>query len=150
MQQIQGQLRNPTSVSPEIANFSTWYRARNNYFYKVFEVKATYVEAKANCKKYGGQLASTGYRDDNVRREILPLVRTGGHTWIGLNDIQHENTFVWEDGVTAKADSIPWHEGEPNDANGNEDCVDIASGFDWNLNDQYCGAKLQYLCEIAT
>nr|XP_039258429.1 collectin-11-like [Styela clava] len=151
MQQMREQLRSLTKTLAfyEFKDISTWYRARNNHYYQLFQVRATYAKAKANCERYGGQLASAGYRDNNVRREILPLVRAGrSHAWIGLNDIRNENTFVWEDGVTATAGSIPWHEGEPNNAFGNEDCVDIASGFDWNLNDQSCGKKQNYLCEI--
>nr|XP_039259019.1 C-type lectin lectoxin-Thr1-like [Styela clava] len=149
MQQIREQLESLTTKVARIEQISTWYQARNYYYYKLFHNNATYAEAKTNCKRLGGQLASEGYRDADVRREILPLVKSGGSsTWIGLNDIQEENTFIWEDGVTATAGSIPWHEDQPNSYDGNQDCVEMGPNWDWELNDEDCSVKFKYLCEI--
>nr|XP_039249896.1 C-type lectin lectoxin-Thr1-like [Styela clava] len=150
MQQIREQLgRLRTLNIHQIVDISTWYKARNNYYYKLFDDQATYAEAKANCTILGGQLASAGIRDEDIRREILPLVKSGEfQTWIGLNDIQEENTFIWEDGVTATAGSIPWHDGQPNSLGGNQDCVEMQPSFGWELNDQNCTIKRKYLCEI--
>nr|XP_039249899.1 C-type lectin lectoxin-Thr1-like [Styela clava] len=149
MQQIREQLGSITTKVTRIEQISTWYQARNYYYYKLFHDLATYAEAKANCKRYGGNLASAGIRDENIRREILPLVKSGGYkTWIGLNDIQEENTFIWEDGVTATAGSTPWHEGEPNNFDGNEDCVEVVRRSNWELNDNICTHQYKYLCEI--
>nr|XP_039255179.1 collectin-10-like [Styela clava] len=149
MAQMQEHLETLIWASRGITNIRTWYRAGNNNYYKLFSDLVTYAVAKANCKRLGGQLASAGYRDEDIRREILPLVKSGrSHAWIGLNDIRQENTFIWEDGVTANVSSVPWHDGEPNNHGGNEDCVDIASGFDWELNDNTCSVKNKYLCEL--
>nr|XP_039251244.1 collectin-10-like isoform X1 [Styela clava] len=151
IQQIREQLGNLTRTLAlhGIEDISTWYQARNNYYYKIFYDRSTYAEAKANCKRYGGQLASAGYRDEDVRREILPLVKSERYdTWIGLNDIQEENTFTWEDGIRATAGSTPWHGGQPNNWNGDQDCVEMVESFDWELNDEDCTYANKYLCEI--
>nr|XP_039249889.1 low affinity immunoglobulin epsilon Fc receptor-like [Styela clava] len=149
MQQIREQLKNFILTSRGIEAPSTWYQAQNNYYYKLFDNNATYAEAKANCKILGGQLASAGIRDENVRREIVPLLKSGGNdTWIGLNDIQEENTFIWEDGVTATAGSTPWYDDQPNSYDGDQDCVEIRPKWNWTLNDEGCTDKRKYLCEI--
>ncbi|XP_077970781.1 lectin-like isoform X2 [Styela clava] len=149
MQQIQEQLGSLTTKVERIEQISTWYQAQNNDYYKLFHGKTTYAKAKVNCKRLGGQLASAGIRDEDVHREILHLVKSGeSSTWIGLNDIQEENTFIWEDGVTATAGSIPWHDDQPDSYGGNQDCVEMRTSFDWELNDQGCTNKFKYLCEI--
>ncbi|XP_077974068.1 lectin-like isoform X2 [Styela clava] len=149
MQQIREQLGSLTTKMARIEQISTWYKAQNNYYYKLFYNEVIYAEAKENCKRLGGQLASAGIRDKNVRREILPLVKSGRYnTWIGLNDIREENTFIWEDGVTATAGSTPWRGGQPNNWSGNQDCVDMSASFDWKLNDEDCAQTFKYLCEI--
>ena len=50
--------------------------------------------------------------------------------WIGLNDIDNENTFVWADGSSSTYRK--WNSGEPNDSGGNEDCVHIFGTEYWN------------------
>nr|XP_039249895.1 lactose-binding lectin l-2-like [Styela clava] len=151
IQQIREQMKEMISKSRgiEANSAETWYKARNNYRYKLFLENVSYDVAQGNCMRNGGRLASAGIRDENVRREILPLVKIGGsNTWIGLNDIQEENTFIWEDGVTATAGSILWGDHQPNSHGGNQDCVEMRGSLDWELNDEGCHIKLKYLCEI--
>ena len=76
---------------------------------------------------------------------------TGADAWVGLNDIAVEaNTnganFV---NVTGEAnDQRPFAAGEPNNGNGNEDCVAMR-GTDNNLDDKPCNNTFvaRYVCE---
>ena len=67
------------------------------------------------------------------------------HYWIGLNDLQDENTFVWTDGTRYDASVFNyWGAGEPNDANSNEDCVKLTNAT-WN--DDICQKNHSYICK---
>jgi hypothetical protein len=63
--------------------------------------------------------------------------------WIGLNDIAVEGMFVWPDGTPATYTN--WNEGEPNDAGGIEDCVEIGSATG-GWNDVPCDTLKTYIC----
>ena len=65
--------------------------------------------------------------------------------WIGLSDLNTENSFVWSDGTPVAY--IFWNEGEPNSYFEYEDCVEIkpADGFGWN--DERCSVMKPALCE---
>ena len=65
--------------------------------------------------------------------------------WIGLTDSRNEGSFVWLDGERATARSIRWNSGEPNNENGNEDCVHINTNN--RANDWVCNRDAHALCE---
>ncbi|RUS70238.1 hypothetical protein EGW08_021998 [Elysia chlorotica] len=74
------------------------------------------------------------------------------NTFIGLNDIEVEGTFVWENGepLSAEQNLYIWHGSEPNDFNGAEDCVDVKHRTWGNaraLTDESCYSKIRYVCE---
>ena len=71
--------------------------------------------------------------------------------WIGLNDIKKENKFVWSDGTTSTYRK--WIPPEPNNHNGNEDCVELAK-TGWPVhtkviwNDVACSKSMAFICKI--
>jgi hypothetical protein len=68
--------------------------------------------------------------------------------WLGASDIQQEGTFVWETSKTVltAATFTNWSPGQPDNWQGNENCVHIWYNSMWN--DANCEAALRALCEV--
>ena len=68
--------------------------------------------------------------------------------WIGLTDRETEGVFVWESDKSV-AMFTDWTSGNPDNYNGNEDCIHIHSGsIERQWNDINCDVKLYPLCQI--
>ena len=82
----------------------------------------------------------SAHSDANVSRAA-----TSGFTWIGLQDFAEENLFVW---AHSKEPAQPtfWKPGEPEDQNGEEDCVALHLGgwIDGNCED----SRWHFICEL--
>lgn len=70
--------------------------------------------------------------------------------WVGLDDINEENEWVWVDGGQTNNATVTWFPGEPNQYGGNEDCANIKGKMDNRLllNDAPCTTYYPYICEI--
>ncbi len=97
-------------------------------------------QAVAHCKALGGGLALP--RDDVQQAAFAEGVETTT-AWIDISDQQQEG--VWRYGDGTRATYLPWSEGEPNDAGGNEDCGGIHT-LDGTWNDDDCSAPRPYVC----
>lgn len=64
-------------------------------------------------------------------------------TWVGASDQVKEEVFQW----TNKENVVftNWKPYEPNDANGNEDCVSLCRDGQWN--DNICNKTFNIICE---
>ncbi len=103
--------------------------------------------ARDFCDGAGFNLAAIG--DDAEDAYLYGQLRAAGldDTWIGLNDRQTEEEFVWSNGEPFVYNN--WDDGEPNDSRG-EDCVIIlmspperASFWD----DRPCDRNYPFICE---
>merc|ERR1719394_1791895 len=68
-------------------------------------------------------------------------------TWIGGNDIDEEGAWKWTD--ASHFDFTFWNSGEPNNSEGNEDCmhawgIEREVGETWN--DKTCSDSMSFLC----
>nr|XP_009671983.1 PREDICTED: LOW QUALITY PROTEIN: macrophage mannose receptor 1-like [Struthio camelus australis] len=73
----------------------------NNKCYKIFgyseEERLTWHAARSTCIELGGNLASI--HNEQVQAFFTLLLKDiSDETWIGLNDINNENTYLWTDG----------------------------------------------------
>ena len=68
-----------------------------------------------------------------------------GHTiWLGANDFESDNNFVWQSGQPFSYSN--WYPTEPNNAGGiNEQCLEFYSSGLWN--DLSCDRLLPVFCE---
>jgi hypothetical protein len=120
-----------------------------------------YLHARQDCRARGGNLAVTKSKDvQNYIQSKLTSLGVHDTVWIGLNDIDTENTFVWEDGTLLQATKSNWAEGSgPRDGfllHRLEDCVaiDMQKGGLWV--DYYCQNELfglisyekKYICQF--
>ena len=94
-------------------------------------------DAYNHCKSKGGNLVEIDSEEENTA--LVEEIKRKGYTerkvnfWIGLTDLGSEGDWrLASSGL--KPSYMNWHEGEPNNANGDEDCAWIRIGnySDWN------------------
>lgn len=66
--------------------------------------------------------------------------------WLGGNDIAVEGEFRWAS-TGMKIIEFDWGGTEPNNAGGNEHCLDILRTISYKWNDAVCSAQLRVICE---
>nr|XP_002120905.3 macrophage mannose receptor 1 isoform X2 [Ciona intestinalis] len=112
-------------------------------------IPSVWFDAQTSCKKVGADVARIGSKAEldeiivwmEATRSLK--ISTYDDLWIGLNDIDHEMHFEWDDGVTPTF--TYWGKDQPVDIQGDRDCVkmSLASG---RWDDVSCYRKYQFLC----
>lgn len=134
--------------SPEACTTSTQYSdVHGGHRYRVTNAGLDYDTAVDACTADGAHLVVI---DDQPEQDFVAglLDNTGGDAWIGLNDLFVEGTEEWVTG--SKHSFRAFAGGEPNDANGAEDCVymtDDNNGHNHLWNDTSCGETRRAVCE---
>ncbi|XP_005917437.1 macrophage mannose receptor 1 [Haplochromis burtoni] len=139
--------QNPKPTSAPDSHCDTGYLLYGDFCY-YFETKMVknWQDAEAHCTREQGHLASF-----HTEEELSFLIaHMPGAAWVGLNDINVENQFVYTDGTPA--DFLPWAAHQPDNWENNEDCMHI-TGTTHNdpgkLNDDFCTATRDYICKKA-
>ncbi len=107
-------------------------------YYRPVTTSATWLNAQADC---ASDVAGATHLIvlSTPAESMYMLSRLG---WIGLSDRITEGTFVT---VTAETgDQRPFSSGQPDNGNGNEDCVQMKTE---GLDDDQCGNLHRYVCE---
>nr|XP_026692074.1 uncharacterized protein LOC104266090 isoform X2 [Ciona intestinalis] len=128
-------------------------RRFEDHCYKIEKDGHTYQDAANICKANGGILAAV--KTQSQQDFIRDLVSGEGNRWtlfwIGIDDLAREGQFVYSDGTPlAINDAVfgAWGPGEPNDALGDEDCVNIEYASKNRLwNDVPCNRDLWFICQ---
>ena len=101
------------------------------------------------CKENGGTLAEVHnkFNQHTLQTYLISLNSAEEKMfWIGLTDRETEGVYVWESDKSV-AMFTDWRNGNPDNHNGNEDCIHIfRHGRQWN--DLNCDEKLYPLCQI--
>nr|XP_039261720.1 hepatic lectin-like [Styela clava] len=126
-----------------------WYKAENGYWYKVFQNKVEYTNARKNCEVLGSRLASVGIRSQKIKRDLTQnlLDSTSQQTWIGLDNIQQNGSWTWSDQVLSTLNNTQWRSGYPDNENKNRKCGYLFYGRNWSITGRDCGRLFYYLCE---
>ncbi len=101
----------------------------------------TWQEAKINCQNVGGKLCVMNTQAENswVASKLM-----GQTAFIGLHDSNFEGNFEWID--NSPLNFTNWYPGQPNNANGDQDYVELLPDGTWN--DQYSNCVREYICEV--
>ncbi|XP_026128108.1 C-type lectin domain family 4 member A-like [Carassius auratus] len=108
----------------------------------------SWSDSRQYCRDRGADLVIIN--TEEKQRFISSLVSE--KVWIGLSDRENEGVMKWVDNSTLKQGF--WLKDEPNDYNGNEDCIELnynreKPGWsplnDWN--DLSCFEKKKGICE---
>ena len=116
---------------------------------------ASYDAATTECagRGAGWRLAEIGSAAENA---FVARVVGMGESWLGGNDRTAEGTWVWPGssttfwtggvtGAAAGGNYTSFETGEPNDGNGNSDCLRMITGGAWRDTD--CAQELSAVCE---
>nr|XP_015193396.1 PREDICTED: CD209 antigen-like protein E isoform X1 [Lepisosteus oculatus] len=107
--------------------------------------KLSWNESRNLCRLTESDLVIVESRKE---QEFLISNLKKDNYWIGLTDTAEEGTFLWVDG--SRDTRGFWDSGQPNDPNGNHDCVAIyprsSSLNAWN--DIPCSASRSWICEV--
>ena len=75
-----------------------------------FPEELSWEDASTSCQSHGWELASIHSQDEND--EVYSLINNRA-AWIGLNDIDSENNWIWTDG--SNVDYKNWDNEQPDD-----------------------------------
>ncbi|XP_059422833.1 hepatic lectin-like [Carassius carassius] len=102
----------------------------------------SWSDSRQYCRDHGADLVIIN--TEEKQRLISSLVSE--RVWIGLSDIENEGNMIWVDNSTMN--QTFWFEEEPNNAGGNEDCIElIPSETILNWNDLPCSENRKGICE---
>lgn len=109
--------------------------------------KRTWQAAQEKCKSYGSEFSLVTINSGSENTAVFNAATDntegiGSSFWIGLNDINKENKFVWDS--NDDNDYTHYHSGEPNNAS-NEDCIHMWKSGTWN--DNQCNTRYPFVCE---
>ena len=122
--------------------------------YKLFTSSKTWENAKEECEKWLAGLVKVESREENdfIKTKLLPTDKEENY-WIGLSDSDNENDWKWTDGTRLDLDGYKnWRGNEPDNHNGNEDCVVIVristDPYHYGKwSDISCSLERKYICE---
>ncbi|XP_075896921.1 uncharacterized protein LOC142898061 [Nelusetta ayraudi] len=132
---------NPKSNVTERMCPSSWIKFGNKcYFVSPSSQKKNYANSRKDCQSRGGDLVKI------TSRLELDFVKTHrAIAWIGLTRAEDGHSWVWVDGTTLENHEF-WQDGEPNNADMEEDCVEISrEASAWN--DVPCSRSFSWVCE---
>ncbi|XP_077057454.1 uncharacterized protein LOC143710386 isoform X2 [Siphateles boraxobius] len=115
---------------------------RNGRFFISSELKS-WSESRKYCRDRGADLVIIN--TEEKQRFISSFIKES--LWIGLSDIENEGNMKWVD--NSPLNQGFWESNEPNNLNGNEDCIELnpAKPSLKNWNDIPCSAMRKWICE---
>ncbi|XP_046468154.1 uncharacterized protein [Neodiprion pinetum] len=155
---------NAGAVAPNFASIPTNdLTKRDDYTYtpgigahKVHTQAVSWSDAWAKCRDEGAHLAIINSQAES--KLVVELLAKAGsvigsndpnYAHIGFHDMYKKNQWVTIEGQSLfEAGFSEWHQGEPNNKDGNERCGSI-DARDGKFNDQNCASKItNFVCEL--
>jgi len=101
--------------------------------------------AQTHCQLNGANLVTINTPAEETFLANEEALHGSGFWWIGASDQGIEGTWAWIDGTAPGPTN--WADGEPNNANGNEDCAADNWSTTGQWNDRACGIASKFICE---
>ncbi|XP_038579765.1 galactose-specific lectin nattectin-like [Micropterus salmoides] len=107
-----------------------------------------WADAERLCTSLGGNLASLQTADEYkfIRKMIHKVTGVDKDAWVGGYDAAKEGVWLWSDG--SKYDFKGWAAGEPNNAGGRENCMEINFSERDYVNDANCDINKPFVCGV--
>ncbi|XP_066445595.1 hepatic lectin-like [Eleutherodactylus coqui] len=113
--------------------------------YYVTTVQANWQKTRNSCLKKGADLASVTTEREQIFLTALSTSSAYRRVWIGLHDMDEEDSWTWVDGSNYETSYKLWAEGQPDDWDYREDCVHLWTSGQWN--DHPCHYEHYGICE---
>ncbi|CAG2252097.1 unnamed protein product [Mytilus edulis] len=124
------------------------WKMNENKCYYFSSGSTNWYSAKSNCQRRSSMLAEVTTR--SKMRFLRTNAQVNGETfWLGGSDQAYEGLWRWttsRQGFTV----TDWHTRtihEPNNLDGNEDCLNIHKKLDFEWNDDKCSNHYRFICE---
>lgn len=148
---------NSTLTSPN-PNSSTQAKvsraAKSGTKYIAFPENLNFFEAWQACESYGLRLAVVTSAADTREVKVALLNVNAQYLqqfWIAGTDLGRSRSFLW---ITTGQQIwrpnfyLNWYPGEPNNAGGNEHCVELYQESEARWNDRDCSTRHGYICQL--
>ncbi|XP_013145994.1 PREDICTED: uncharacterized protein LOC106109137 [Papilio polytes] len=123
------------------------YMEETKSFYKIHTMYRSWEKAKTKCSLEGAKLfyAEDENEVDMVLADLNNTHPIIGWVYVGISSHLAKGVFKTVDGVAVRAIYNVWGPGEPNDNNGEENCVVLRR--DGTLNDEKCSNRYPFICK---
>lgn len=112
--------------------------------YMLFDNQQNWDAARVACEALGPDthLATVA---DAAENQLISDLAGSARVWIAGSDAGNEGNWIWYNGEAFAFDN--WRSGEPNDGDGNEDCMSLEGDRGGSWDDQPCGESKRFVCE---
>merc|ERR1712227_676461 len=126
--------------------------ARCDVSYSLIKDKGLVTQdyAQRYCQKNfkNGALATMRTTKEVEDFEALMAQNDQFRPWVGLQKCTQTQKFFWgSSGIQLPDHHAIWHENEPNNLNGNENCVHYKPNIEVGFNDLSCEGPTEFVCE---
>uniref|UniRef100_A0A7N9AK97 Type-2 ice-structuring protein-like n=1 Tax=Mastacembelus armatus TaxID=205130 RepID=A0A7N9AK97_9TELE len=105
----------------------------------------TWADAQKNCLLQNGWLASVrDAKEYAAIQKVITDAKGTGLIWLGGHDLTQEGKWKWIDGTPFTY--TKWRPGQPDNWQGNEDCLHLNAEGKWFWNDLDCQTPLPSVC----
>uniref|UniRef100_A0A8C1P0J6 C-type lectin domain-containing protein n=1 Tax=Cyprinus carpio TaxID=7962 RepID=A0A8C1P0J6_CYPCA len=114
--------------------------SKEHCLYKITFPIMNWIDAQIYCRTHYVDLATI--TDDTENTFLANILSDVGlsDAWIGL----HKNLWLWSDNSSVSLSSVKWESGQPDNVNGNEDCVKAST--EGLMADDSCSTPLPFYC----
>uniref|UniRef100_A0A3Q2TCF9 Ladderlectin-like n=1 Tax=Fundulus heteroclitus TaxID=8078 RepID=A0A3Q2TCF9_FUNHE len=118
----------------------------NNRCFLYVPIRMSWARAERNCLSMGAHLASVHDLDEyhQVQSLITTATYKSGRTWIGGTNAQETSIWFWSDG--SHLHYTNWCDGEPNNAEGRQHCLQMNYSDEKCWDDDTCSVRLPSVC----
>ncbi|KAH3718432.1 hypothetical protein DPMN_061236 [Dreissena polymorpha] len=120
----------------------------NQSIYVFTNQSDTFAKAVAFCKEGDGHVVTI---DDETEQHWVkttaPIVNALDDFWLGITETEVPNKFT-RIHDEANLSYYNWASGQPNNAGGDQRCVDVLRGSQWAWNDAFCTDIRFIVCEV--
>ncbi|XP_034534275.1 galactose-specific lectin nattectin-like [Notolabrus celidotus] len=114
--------------------------------YMFHHSQRAWADAEKFCTTQGGNLVSLHSKEERlfIQKTLQRVAGKLVNVWVGGYDAGKEGVWLWTDG--SLFDFKDWNNGEPNNFQGHENCMEMNYAGRDNVNDNSCWKKKSFIC----
>ncbi|BFZ08875.1 hypothetical protein BsWGS_11915 [Bradybaena similaris] len=110
------------------------------------DTAVSWGNAQAICQSQGATLAEIPTLEVNNFLSTIARNKRDNCVWLGGNDIFHEGVWEWSSRRNTFYSFRNWKNGEPNNNNNDEDCLNMFKRHNYFWNDESCNTNCNFIC----